>query len=69
MHSGRYWMDNLYCDGSEDDLTTCRFDGWGQNDCDSEEAAGVVCQQIEVYDNSDHQHDDVKNIKVLEPVL
>lgn len=38
-------MDNIYCDGFEDDLTRCRFDGWGQSDCKSTEAAGVICQE------------------------
>lgn len=38
-------MDNLMCDGSETELGQCRFDGWAHNDCDSSEAAGVVCKQ------------------------
>lgn len=40
-------MDNVYCDGSEEDITSCRFDGWGLNDCDANEAAGVICFQDE----------------------
>ncbi|KOX72728.1 Lysyl oxidase like protein 2B [Melipona quadrifasciata] len=39
----RYWMDNVYCDGSEDELSKCRFDGWGASDCGGGEAAGVIC--------------------------
>lgn len=39
----RYWMDNIYCDGTETELAQCRFDGWGVSDCGSNEAAGVVC--------------------------
>lgn len=62
-------MDNLYCDGTENDLTTCRFDGWGQNDCDSSEAAGVICQEVEDQVQQDTEHDEAKNIKALEPVL
>lgn len=41
----RYWMDNVYCDGSEDELSKCRFDGWGASDCEGGEAAGVICDQ------------------------
>jgi lysyl oxidase-like protein 2/3/4 len=39
-------MDNLYCKGDEQELTNCRFDGWGQNDCESTEAAGVICKSL-----------------------
>ncbi|XP_076759794.1 lysyl oxidase homolog 2B isoform X1 [Xylocopa sonorina] len=39
----RYWMDNVYCDGSEDELSKCRFDGWATSDCEGSEAAGVIC--------------------------
>ncbi|CAL7937931.1 unnamed protein product [Xylocopa violacea] len=42
-HEGRYWMDNVYCDGSEDELSKCRFDGWATSDCEGSEAAGVIC--------------------------
>jgi lysyl oxidase-like protein 2/3/4 len=41
-------MDNLYCTGEEKNLTACRFDGWGANDCTSSEAAGVVCLSPEI---------------------
>lgn len=38
-------MDNVYCDGTENEITSCRFEGWGYNDCDATEAAGVICQE------------------------
>ncbi|XP_042217077.1 lysyl oxidase homolog 2-like isoform X2 [Homarus americanus] len=40
----RYWMDNLFCVGTEKNITGCRFDGWGVHDCENDEAAGVVCK-------------------------
>lgn len=36
-------MDNILCDGTESELMYCRFDGWGHNDCEPSEAAGVIC--------------------------
>lgn len=39
----KYWMDNLFCNGKEAELSDCRFDGWGESDCDHSEAAGVIC--------------------------
>ena len=41
----KIWMDNLYCYGTEDSLPECRFDGWGANDCEQTEAAGVQCKR------------------------
>jgi len=40
----KFWMDNLYCNGKEKELSECHFDGWGISDCDHGEAAGVVCK-------------------------
>ena len=39
-------MDNMLCDGNEKELTQCRFEGWGKSDCESSEAAGVVCKKL-----------------------
>lgn len=46
-------MNNVICNGTELELSKCRFDGWGINDCESSEAAGVVCKgtdEIEIED-------------------
>lgn len=43
MFTGKYWMDNIRCSGEESEISECRFDSWGENDCDPSEAAGVVC--------------------------
>lgn len=36
-------MDNVRCGGQELETSECRFDSWGESDCDPSEAAGVVC--------------------------
>lgn len=45
LFTGRFWMDNVYCDGTELEITSCRFEGWGYSDCDASEAAGVICME------------------------
>jgi len=37
------WMDEVHCSGGEDRLDTCRFAGWGNEDCSHSEDAGVLC--------------------------
>ncbi|KAG4067788.1 hypothetical protein HA402_010474 [Bradysia odoriphaga] len=41
--SQKFWMDNMLCDGTETKLKHCRFDDWGRHDCNTSEAAGIVC--------------------------
>ncbi|XP_071948679.1 scavenger receptor cysteine-rich domain-containing protein DMBT1-like [Antedon mediterranea] len=43
--SGRIFMDNLDCSGSESRVDECIFPGWGDNDCSSSEDAGVRCEE------------------------
>lgn len=38
------WMDNLFCAGNETELSHCPFDGWLKHDCNTNEAAGVICR-------------------------
>lgn len=47
IRTGKYWMDNTQCGGHELEMSECRFDSWGENDCDPSEAAGVVCSSPE----------------------
>ena len=46
-------MDNLFCTGSEKHLSHCHFEGWGMSDCDSTEAAGVMCETMEIQETKE----------------
>ncbi|KAG7504974.1 deleted in malignant brain tumors 1 protein-like [Solea senegalensis] len=37
------WLDEVNCSGNENDITSCRHNGFRVHDCSSREDAGVVC--------------------------
>lgn len=41
------WLDNIFCEGTEDYLSECRHSGWGVHNCHHYEDAGVICQESE----------------------
>ena len=41
--SGRLWLDNVHCVGSEKNLSHCSHQGWGNHNCDHSQDAGVEC--------------------------
>ncbi|NXR01630.1 DMBT1 protein, partial [Sagittarius serpentarius] len=41
--SGRIWLDNVNCMGTEAALSECQSKPWGSNSCDHQKDAGVVC--------------------------
>ncbi|XP_078700797.1 scavenger receptor cysteine-rich domain-containing protein DMBT1-like [Branchiostoma floridae x Branchiostoma belcheri] len=41
--SGKIWLDNVICTGTESNLAECQHNGWGKHNCRQDEAVGVVC--------------------------
>ncbi|NWX50822.1 DMBT1 protein, partial [Steatornis caripensis] len=41
--SGRIWLDNVNCTGTEATLSECQARPWGSNSCDHRQDAGVMC--------------------------
>ena len=39
----KYWLENLQCDGSENELCECPSNGIGQETCDVFEGVAVTC--------------------------
>ena len=42
--SGRIWLDNLQCNGTESSLEYCVSSQWGENNCGHSEDAGIECR-------------------------
>ena len=43
--AGKIWMNSVQCVGNESALTDCDHSGWGINNCDHGQAAGVICNR------------------------
>nr|XP_034985823.1 macrophage receptor MARCO [Zootoca vivipara] len=41
--SGRIWLDDVQCTGTEFSIHSCRKPNWGENNCSHNEDAGVEC--------------------------
>ncbi|KAJ8264205.1 hypothetical protein GJAV_G00146430, partial [Gymnothorax javanicus] len=56
--SGKIWIDEISCKGSESTLKDCGIPEWGKHDCDHVEDIGVVCsanapQNVRLVDGAD----------------
>ena len=44
--TGRIWLDELDCNGTELSLDECSHGGWGVVDCSHNEDVGIICTNI-----------------------
>ena len=42
--TGQIWLDEVACSGQESRLEACRHAGWGTENCQHSEDAGVTCR-------------------------
>ncbi|PIK44174.1 putative deleted in malignant brain tumors 1 protein [Apostichopus japonicus] len=43
---GPIWLDNIACNGSENNIENCTSNQWGQHNCGHSEDAGVICGTV-----------------------
>lgn len=41
-------LDNVNCNGTEADISSCPSNGWGHSDCDHSQDVSVLCGNVNV---------------------
>ncbi|XP_034934293.1 neurotrypsin-like [Chelonus insularis] len=59
---GPIWLDEVSCDGNETQIYRCEHHPWGESNCNHEEDAGVICQEVPVNIDED-------NVNYVEPEI
>ena len=47
----KVWIDEIMCEGIEQNLAECRRNHWGEVDCFHKEDAGCICQPLPTADD------------------
>ncbi|XP_060112419.1 deleted in malignant brain tumors 1 protein-like [Heteronotia binoei] len=50
--TGRIWLDEVQCRGTETTLSQCPARPWGENNCNHGEDAGVICAEVRLVGGS-----------------
>jgi len=45
---GQIWLDNVTCNGTETDISTCRHGGWGRYSCSHADDVSVSCISVRI---------------------
>ena len=45
MTADFYWLDDVICNGNEEEIIDCRDNGWGVHNCRSSDAIYLKCSQ------------------------
>jgi len=48
--SGRIWLDDVRCNGTETSISACRYNDWGRHDCSHREDVSVLCITVRLVD-------------------
>ncbi|KAI8487785.1 Galectin-3-binding protein [Branchiostoma belcheri] len=62
--SGKIWLDDVICTGSESNLGECQHNGWGKHNCRQDEAVGVVCAGTRRHHKAKFAHTQVSLLSV-----
>ncbi|KAH3730489.1 hypothetical protein DPMN_056479 [Dreissena polymorpha] len=44
--SGKIWLDDVTCNGTESSIVNCVHSEWGMHDCKHNEEVGVTCREL-----------------------
>nr|XP_033817875.1 scavenger receptor cysteine-rich type 1 protein M130-like isoform X2 [Geotrypetes seraphini] len=61
--SGRIWLSNVHCKGTESLLTACSSKHWSEHSCNHGQDASVICSDVRLMDGTNHCNGRVEMLK------